>query len=65
MFRNIIFSIILVLPCLLAAQESGSDGFKGFDKTLPTKANRQLQAYVYFYQQNVAMNMAPENDFLK
>jgi hypothetical protein len=47
------------------AQESGKDGFSGFDKVLPTKANKQFQAFVYFYQQNVAMNMAPENDFLK
>lgn len=65
MFKNIIFLTLLILPCWLSGQESGNDGFKGFDKTLPTKANRQLQAYVYFYQQNVAMNMAPENDFLK
>ena len=38
---------------------------KGFDRAVPAKANKQLQAFVYFYQQNVAMNMAPENDFLK
>jgi hypothetical protein len=32
---------------------------------LPTKANKQLQTFVYFYQQSVSMNMFPENDFLK
>ncbi len=56
---------LLILPFWLVAQESGDTGFKGFDKAVPTRANKQLQAFVYFYQQNVAMNMAPENDFLK
>ncbi len=65
------FSIIFILLFWVGniqisrAQESGKDGFSGFDKVLPTKANKQFQAFVYFYQQNVAMNMAPENDFLK
>mgnify|MGYP000913912566 CR=1 FL=1 len=56
---------IFMLPLWLTAQESGDTGFKGFDKAVPAKANKQFQAFVYFYQQNVAMNMAPENDFLK
>ncbi len=56
---------LLMMPFWLGAQEAGDTRFKGFDKAVPTKANKQLQAFVYFYQQNVAMNMAPENDFLK
>jgi len=40
-------------------------GFRGFDREVPTKANKELQAFVYFYQQSVAMNMYPQNDFLK
>ena len=47
------------------AQSNDVDGFKGFDKIIPQKANKQFQSYFYFYQQNVAMNIYPENDFLK
>ncbi|MBK8671287.1 MAG: hypothetical protein IPN89_18335 [Saprospiraceae bacterium] len=65
MTRYFLLFIISFISFALKSQEAGTEGFKGFDKVLPTKANRQLQAYVYFYQQNVAMNMAPENDFLK
>jgi len=65
MTRYTTIVIIFILSFGLSAQETVSEGFNGFDKVLPVKANRQLQAYVYFYQQNVAMNMAPENDFLK
>ncbi len=56
---------ILWFPAFLLSQTSEQDGFKGFDKVLPTKANKPFQAFVYFYQQHVATNMAPENDFLK
>lgn len=57
--------LLWLFPALIYGQESGQEGFKGFDKVVPAKANKQLQAFVYFYQQNVAMNIAPENDFLK
>ncbi len=59
------FFMILLLPSIFMAQEPGNAGFQGFDKVVPTKANKELQAFVYFYQQNVAMNIAPQNDFLK
>lgn len=65
MYRVFIIILVCIMPVILFGQESTQDGFKGFDKVLPTKANKQLQAYVFFYQQNVAMNIAPENDFLK
>ena len=65
MTRYLLMLILVLSAYLIKSQEEGLNTFKGFDKVLPTKANRQLQAYVYFYQQNVAMNMAPENDFLK
>lgn len=65
MNRVVFLCLYFLMPLLINGQESSNDGFKGFDKSLPSKANKQLQAYVYFYQQNVAMNMAPENDFLK
>ena len=54
---------LLMMPFWLGAQEAGDTRFKGFDKAVPTKANKQLQAFVYFYQQNVAMNMALKTTF--
>ncbi|MGB4906022.1 MAG: hypothetical protein WBO91_13785, partial [Saprospiraceae bacterium] len=36
-----------------------------FDKTTPAKANKDLQVYIYAYQQFVAQNYYPESDFLK
>lgn len=67
MIRQYLLQLILIFSFsyLSLAQESSQEGFKGFDKVIPTKANKQLQTFVYFYQQNVAMNMYPENDFLK
>lgn len=59
------FSILFLWPLLAISQESATAGFQGFDKVVPNKANKQLQAFVYFYQQSVAMNIAPENEFLK
>jgi hypothetical protein len=50
---------------VVSAQENPSEGFRGFDKVIPAKANKELQAFVYFYQQNVVQNYFPENDFLK
>ncbi len=56
---------ILFMAVSSQAQDNTQGHFQGFDKVIPNKANKQLQAFVYFYQQNVAMNIAPENDFLK
>lgn len=65
MVKKIFIWVFFILPLTIIAQESGQLTFQGFDRVIPTKANKQLQAYVYFYQQNVAMNIAPESDFLK
>jgi len=53
------------LPLSSGAQNMNGNGFRGFDKEVPEKANKELQAFVYFYSQSVAMNMYPKNDFLK
>ena len=65
-----LFTIVIPVILLLCARESKAQelngaGFRGFDREVPTKANKELQAFVYFYQQSVAMNMYPQNDFLK
>ncbi|MBK7700825.1 MAG: hypothetical protein IPJ39_19915 [Saprospiraceae bacterium] len=65
MTKQLLILWLLLGTCIVYTQESGNEGFRGFDKVIPTKSNKQLQAYVYFYQQNVAINVAPENDFLK
>lgn len=36
-----------------------------FDKSIPQKANKQFQAFVYSYSQGVMQNFAAENEFLK
>lgn len=58
-------TILLWFPLNLDAQDMTGAGFKGFDKEVPQKANKELQAFVYFYTQGVSMNMYPQNDFLK
>ncbi|MBK9253998.1 MAG: hypothetical protein IPM42_00775 [Saprospiraceae bacterium] len=65
--RRFIFSLcfIALLGSVSYGQENPSGSFNGFDKVIPTKANKELQAFVYFYQQNVIQNYFPENDFLK
>ncbi len=64
--KRLYFILSLILFAItLHAQETATSSFQGFDKVVPEKANKQFQAFVYFYQQNVAMNIAPENDFLK
>ncbi|MCZ2101614.1 MAG: hypothetical protein LC107_08770 [Chitinophagales bacterium] len=65
MSKSLGIFMLFMLPLILVAQEGSQAGFQGFDKVVPTKANKDFQAFVYFYQQNVAMNIAPENDFLK
>lgn len=36
-----------------------------FDRVIPTKANKEFQAFVLSYTQAVAQNYSPENDLLK
>lgn len=62
--RRILLSLILLSTTLYTNAQNG-DGFKGFDRIVPMKANKDFQAFVYFYQQNVAQNYFPANDFLK
>lgn len=57
--------ILLFLGLQAQAQESGNATHSPFDKVIPAKANKELQVYVYSYQQFVAQNYYPENDFLK
>ena len=65
MIKKLIFVFTILAAAIAARSQDSNGGFKGFDKYVPTKANRPLQTFIYFYQQNVAMNMYPENDFLK
>lgn len=60
LFGFLIFNFFIV-----SGQEETTENFNGFDKVLAIKPEKQFHAYVYFYQQNVAMNMYPSNDFLK
>lgn len=62
---TLLFVLFLSVAGKVSAQEMTGAGFRGFDKEVPARVNKELQAFVYFYQQNVAMNMYPENDFLK
>lgn len=60
----LLISLILYFSKLFS-QDVQTNGFKGFDRVLPQKANKELQVFAYFYQQNVAQNYFPSNDFLK
>lgn len=39
--------------------------FRGFERSIPQKANKELQVFAYVYTQGVTANWFPENDFLK
>lgn len=57
--------LLLAFSLAAAAQENRDPEFRAFDRALPQRANRELQAFLYFYSQGVGANWYPANDFLK
>jgi len=60
-------ALIFTIFCLTLKTFGQNVGINNtpFDKTTPAKANKDLQVYIYAYQQFVAQNYYPESDFLK
>lgn len=60
-----ILSVFLFSGLLMSQTTENNPGFRAFDKAIPAKANKELQFFAYFYNQGVAANWFPANDFLK
>ena len=56
---------LLFLGGSMIAQERVLVNNAPFDKVIPEKANKDLQVFIYAYQQFVSQNYFPQNDLLK
>lgn len=62
---TLFLALLFVTTAVFSQNTEINPGFQAFDKALPAKANKELQFYAYFYNQGVAANWFPANDFLK